>query len=308
MKWVKLHTSLPKNHVFRRLSPNARLVFVVSLCLAGDLNQNGALVLRDVGPMTIREIGDDCGLTESLAKKALNELVSMSFLSRRDDGAFVVERFEEKAGAKNDATNADRQSRFRGKKHNSNANSNGVTNEERNASNEKTPLPEEEVEEEVDRELPDSSGSQKKKTARKRAEKAPKEPAEWIAPLTASARQIGRVRFDALAIDQRNVVGRYHALKFMGFSRDETKNRKAGASLIAAIRDLGNDDTLGAITVGQYFLALQAVFDATGVLIRSPWAVRGALPAEFTAKPKPTLFAVPGGRVRDMLPVHGETA
>jgi hypothetical protein len=99
LSWVKLHVSLLDNDAFRRLSPEARLTFLVSIGLAAKQNQGGALVIRDVGPMSIDDIGLYTGLDHGAQEKALGELTKVGrFLSTDLTGAYVVERFSEKAG------------------------------------------------------------------------------------------------------------------------------------------------------------------------------------------------------------------
>lgn len=112
MKWVKLRTSLHNNFTFRRISAGTRLVFYVALEVAGDLEQGGALFTRGAGPLTVAEIATAAAITEPQAKKALNTLVDFEFLSIRDDGAYIVEKWAEKTDPE-DPNAADRQRRKR---------------------------------------------------------------------------------------------------------------------------------------------------------------------------------------------------
>lgn len=98
MKWVKLHTTLHHHIAFRRLTAGARLVFYVALEIAGDLDQDGALAVRGVGPMTIPEIALEVGIKPDQAKTGLAALIGIGFMSKRADGAYVIEKWDEKAG------------------------------------------------------------------------------------------------------------------------------------------------------------------------------------------------------------------
>ena len=112
MKWVKLRTSLHTKTSFRRIPPGSRLVFYVALEVAADLETGG--VLFDRRPMSVADIADACAINETLAKKALDTLVSEQFLTIREDGSYVIEKWHEKTDPE-DSGAAERQRRKREK-------------------------------------------------------------------------------------------------------------------------------------------------------------------------------------------------
>jgi len=144
VRWVKLHTTLHRNVAFRRLSPAGKLTFYVALEIAADVEQGGALSIRSIGPMTVREIADEVGLDAKRTNEALNELIGIGFVLKREDGAYVIDRWAEKTGNPDDPTNSDRQRRHRAKRNGK------VTRDTVTAK----ALPEEEVEEEGEVDLP----------------------------------------------------------------------------------------------------------------------------------------------------------
>ena len=87
-------------------------MFYVALEIAGDLEQGGALFVRGIGPMTVAEIAKEVDVTEAQTKKGLDAMVSIGFMSLRDDGAFVIEKWSEKTDPE-DVTAAARQKRKR---------------------------------------------------------------------------------------------------------------------------------------------------------------------------------------------------
>ncbi len=160
MKWVKLHVSLLKNVNYRRLSIAGKITFLTALMLAGDCDNKGLLAVR-TGPLTVKEVALETSLPPRQQAAALQELCAAAFLSMSLDGAYLVERWDEKVGSDSERlSNAERQRRHRNAKRNaSNANRNAqsnVSNEKRNVtkSNEKVT----DIEEELEIPLPPSGG------------------------------------------------------------------------------------------------------------------------------------------------------
>lgn len=151
LRWIKLSLGLRSNVDWLGLSPEARLSFLCCLMLAGELDQNGRLASK-AGALPIRAIARETGLPVKQQEKALEELLEISFLSLDADGAYFVEKFNEKAGddSRKEA-NRERQSRFRQRQRNEN---NGVTSVTDNAKN----VTDKEIEEEKDK--PSASASQ----------------------------------------------------------------------------------------------------------------------------------------------------
>jgi len=110
LPWVKVHVSLKRNLKFRRLTPPARFTFLMALLQAQDCDQNGILAVRGGPALSIDEIREDTGLGRSQQQRCLDELVSATLLSRTMDGAYIVERFDEKQA---DSPGAVRQRRYR---------------------------------------------------------------------------------------------------------------------------------------------------------------------------------------------------
>lgn len=109
MRWVKLHVAALRHPVFHRLHSDARWTFVACIGLAGECDAKGVLELRGAGPMTIDEIARVTGLPRKSQERALKDVIAIGWMSQTKEGAFVVERFEEKAAD----VSTDRVKRFR---------------------------------------------------------------------------------------------------------------------------------------------------------------------------------------------------
>jgi hypothetical protein len=109
--------------------------------------------------------------------------------------------------------------------------------------------------------------------------KPEKEPLPWVDDLRRAMAMMERAELAALSVPQRVTLGRYHALAFENFSVSEVKNKNRGAKHVAAIAELGRSN-LGDVTVEEYCKYMRHLLKETGALIRSPWALKGAIEAE----------------------------
>jgi hypothetical protein len=105
----------------------------------------------------------------------------------------------------------------------------------------------------------------------------------WVTPLKAAVNAMRYVEMKDLTIEQRVLVGRYHAFKFENCTGSETTNRRAGEKHIAQYLLIGTSDQYCSLTVEDYFLALSRVYEANKTLIRNPWDFRGGLEIERPA-------------------------
>lgn len=99
----------------------------------------------------------------------------------------------------------------------------------------------------------------------------------WLEKLREEVAAIDRLTLAELSVEQRIVLGRYHAYRFENYAASEAKNRNRGAKHVTPISDLGRSNDYGDVTVAEYRAYLQHLLKATGTLIRSPWALKGAI-------------------------------
>jgi hypothetical protein len=114
--FVRVNTSIRSNLRLSRVSHLARLVWLISLCLAEDLTCAGArlgyLEHVDLGPLTLAEIGKTLDLP--VTPKIAAELIAVD-LWRMDGDCFTVPRFKEQTTPK-DPASAERVRRYRERK------------------------------------------------------------------------------------------------------------------------------------------------------------------------------------------------
>lgn len=261
MRWVKLHATLHRHIAFRRQSPGSRLVFYTCLEIAGDLEQEGALFVRGAGPMTVAEIAVECGVSEAHTLKGLESMVSIGFMARRPDGAYLIEKWDEKT-APSDPTAAERKQRSRAKSRVTPV----VTN--RDMSRVHTHSQEEEVEEEVD--------SVTEVTA----------PA-WVSEVTESVRSIKLRELRSLSADERFTLARYHALRFAGCTKSEPTNRRKAVALATSLVNLSDRISRNAdradLTVDEYVALAARLAERSQVLLHTAMDVLPEIELEATA-------------------------
>jgi len=81
--WVKMHTSLPRDANFSRLSRDANHTFLMLPLLAGDCDEDGHLRYRS-GPLTDREIASLTKIPLRAQQLALEELEERGFVAVMD--------------------------------------------------------------------------------------------------------------------------------------------------------------------------------------------------------------------------------
>jgi hypothetical protein len=101
---------------------------------------------------------------------------------------------------------------------------------------------------------------------------------EWVADLKCRLAAMRNFELKDLNVAQRVTLGRWHAYAYENFSVSETKNKNRGAKHVAAIAELGRTN-LGDVTVEEYCGYMRHLLKTSGALIRSPWALKGAIEA-----------------------------
>lgn len=251
MRWVKLHTTLHHHIAFRRLTPGARLVFYVCLEIAGDLEQDGALVVRGGGPLTVAEIALEVGIKEPQAQAGLEALMAIGFMTRRADKAFVIERWAEKTEPE-DRTAAERKRRQRDKSRVT------PTVTDRDTSRVHTRSREEEVEGEVDS-VPTGTG----------AEQAS---APWPEEVRDGVKTLRDRELRTLTPDERGLVARYHALEFGNCTQSKSRNLSRATAIATGIANLtdrlSRNPAKADLTVAEYVGLARRIHERGN---RVPW-------------------------------------
>ena len=228
------------------------MTFIISIALAAKLDKAGALAIN-TRPLSVREISGYTTLGEKRQESALRECVDVGFISRRSDGAFVVERFEEKAGD----SSAERMRSLRSrKKALRNALRNGdvtgdapsdVTGDGKSAH---ALRQSDALDKEEDRDTL-STVDKSPVESPPRSKKAPPDTA-WIAPMVESAKLLGPKRLKHLTADERNVAARYFAYKFGNCTKTERTNISHATKVAAGIFTLQKSEEFGELTFAEY--------------------------------------------------------
>lgn len=120
--WLKLWTEVRTDQKLRRIDPAWRWAWIGLLCLARENSEDGQLSVLD-DPMTDFEIADSVGVSMEVWQQAKAYFVRMDMLTL-DGDTLVIVNFS-KRQAPDDATNAERQRRY---KERHLAQGNGVSN------------------------------------------------------------------------------------------------------------------------------------------------------------------------------------
>lgn len=207
--------------------------------------------------MTVAEIAVECGVNETHTLKGLESMIAIGFMARRKDGAYLIEKWDEKT--------APEPSTERVRKHRKERSG----NVSRNADSERFGNgAEEEVEEEVD--------SVTKVTA-----------PTWVFEVTESVRSIKQRELRSLSADERFTLARYHALRFAGCTKSEPTNRRKAVSLATSLVNLSdrisrNSDRAD-LTVDEYVALAARLADRSQVLLHTAMDVLPEIELEATA-------------------------
>ena len=90
VKWIKLYTDFPNNRKIKQLMklPNGPVyvcVWVFLMCLAGDVNENGALYFTDELPYTDEMLADQFDLPVKVVRQALQLFEKFGMIEIIDD-------------------------------------------------------------------------------------------------------------------------------------------------------------------------------------------------------------------------------
>lgn len=100
---------------------------------------------------------------------------------------------------------------------------------------------------------------------------------DWVKNLRRDVTGIDKTALGDLTLPQRVILGQYHAYRFEHFTTSHTKCVNRGSKHISAIADLGKLVAYEAMTVAEYRGYMQRLMAASGALVRSPWALKGAI-------------------------------
>lgn len=230
-------------------------MFYTCLEIAGDLDQTGALFVRGAGPMTVGEIAVECGVSEAHTLKGLESMIAIGFMARRPDGAYLIEKWDEKT-APEPSTERVRKHR---KERSGNVSSNGVTERSGNVA-------EEEVEVEVD--------SVTKVTA-------------WTGEITEAVRVLKTRELRSLSAEERFTLARYHAFRFAGCTKSEPTNRRKAVALATSLVNLSDRISRNAdradLTVDEYVALAARLAERSQVLLHTAMDVLPEIELEATA-------------------------
>jgi uncharacterized protein YdaU (DUF1376 family) len=113
----------------------------------------------------------------------------------------------------------------------------------------------------------------------------PKVIPSWVSPVHRAARALLDVKLADLGAGDRIDVARMFAYRHLNCTQNESKNRSQAMRLLSAFYDLGRSPVIGPLTVKEYFVGLKQLHDATGAMIRSPWAIKGILESVDSRRP-----------------------
>lgn len=99
----------------------------------------------------------------------------------------------------------------------------------------------------------------------------------WVLQLRKDVTSLQAKTLAELTRDERVVLGRYHAWRFENHSKSEAANRTRGVKHVASLADLSRLQRYADVTVGEYISNIVALAKSSGALIRSPWALKGAI-------------------------------
>lgn len=111
MNWVKLQTSLLHSQRWMRLSEAGKSVFPSLLMLVGREDPETGALRGGLGPYSLEEIATQTGFTAKTMRRGVADCEAVGLLARAEDGAYVIERWDEKAGE----SSRDRTRRYRDK-------------------------------------------------------------------------------------------------------------------------------------------------------------------------------------------------
>lgn len=103
----------------------------------------------------------------------------------------------------------------------------------------------------------------------------------WVSALRTAANTLARKSLAQLTRTERITLGRYHAYFFENYRKNESKNRTRGVAHVSAFAELGRLKHYSDLTVRQYFDAIFGLARESGTMIRSPWAIKGAVGPEL---------------------------
>ena len=103
----------------------------------------------------------------------------------------------------------------------------------------------------------------------------------WIAPLEKQALALFSVRLDAFTKEQRNIAGRYHALRFSNCNREAFRNKEIGRKIAAGLTTLGSNSMYGDMTFKEYVGYAEEIHaQCDGKPWYDPWLIKAAVEFE----------------------------
>lgn len=253
MQWVKLHVTLRHNRAFRGLSVNAKVAFICGLMAAADYDQGGALCLRQ-RKLTDAELAEDLMLSPRSARLAILELVNMGFFVRHPDGVLSIDKWDEKCGEDSFLENhRERQKRYRERKRLESLRDavDDVVSVTRDVTGGSQALRHNVTDKEEDIDIPTPSVDKSTSVVgNHRSKKSPD--TSWVQPLREATKAIASKTISALTPDERQILARYHCLRFGNCTKTEASNKARASQVASAFASMSRSQNYGDMAVKDY--------------------------------------------------------
>lgn len=114
LPWFRLYNETISDPKITTLSHEARWAWICCLCLASASAERGVLKIGNV-PVTFRELSGIVSVTVDETQRIVSQLMERGMLSRREDGAFVVDNWDRRQYSSDSSTERVRRFRERNK-------------------------------------------------------------------------------------------------------------------------------------------------------------------------------------------------
>jgi hypothetical protein len=126
--------------------------------------------------------------------------------------------------------------------------------------------------------LPSMNGSVPSENGHRRRRNGKPPDTAWIAPMAQAAKALADKRLDALTVEERFVVARWHVFKFANCNKSEAHNRAKAALVATGLTRLAQSREYASLTVLDYIGMALETWELSGrVPIYSAWRATAAI-------------------------------